>query len=100
MAAYLSLRHKETGVTYTDAGLVQVDEMLCAHLGVEPDPVNWFMGWMDWVGFSIAVSGKSVSDALAHHMDMDSPLGAPCADTLRLCQWFIDTFENASFSGR
>lgn len=94
MAAYLALVSKADGSTYTGRDLIKVDDMLCAHVGVEPDPECWHMGWMDWVGFSMAVSGKPVADAL-------SPmLPNMRADERKVVQWFIDNFENASFYGR
>ena len=97
MAAYLSLRHKETGAIFAGADLIKVDEMLCAALGVEPDPVSWHMGWMDWIGFSIAVrSDKSVADALSHHM-VPSQFGDPDPDSLAICNWFIASFDGESY---
>lgn len=94
MAAYLSLRHKETGALYTGAALVQVDEMLCAALGVEPDPVSWHAGWMDWIGFSLAYrADKPVAEVLG----MISPNAR--ANERAILDWFIATFENESFHG-
>lgn len=95
MAAYLSLRHKKTGVLYSGGALVQVDDMLCAHLGVEPDSVQWCEGWMDWIGFAIAYrSDKSVAEALA-------PMRKNArANERQIIDWFVSTFENESYHGR
>jgi hypothetical protein len=95
MAVYLALRHKVTGETYSGGKLVAVDEMLRAALGAEPDPVNWFAHWMDWVGFSIAYRfDKPIADTLAEMRDNARD------DERRIVDWFIDTFDNVSFSGR
>ena len=95
MAAHLSLRHKETGAIFTGSDLIKVDEMLCAALGVQPDPVSWHMGWMDWIGFCLAYrSDRAVADILGEM--------APNvrANERALVDWFILTFENASYHGR
>lgn len=94
MAAYLSLRHKETGKLYAGSGLVVVDEMLCEHLGIKPDPEKWHMDWMNWVGFCIAYrADKPITDALA-------PMRKNArASERRLLDWFADTFENESYHG-
>lgn len=39
---------------------VEIDEELCKHLGMPVDPVKWVGGWYDWVGWAIAVSGKTL----------------------------------------
>lgn len=40
-----------------------VDEEICAHLGVTPDPVKYYMGWYDAIGFLLAI-GKTWSEIL------------------------------------
>ena len=57
MAAYLSLRCKETGKLFAGSGLILVDEAMCRAAGVEPDPVNWFDNWMDTIGQTLAIWG-------------------------------------------
>ena len=98
MAAYLSIRHKETGEVFNGRKLIDVDNMMCAALGVAPDPEKWFMGWMDWAGFAIAVRfDKTIADALSHHMTTHEQFGAPAPEVVAVCQWLIDTFENESY---
>lgn len=94
MAAYLSLVSKTDGSMYAGRDLIKVDEMLCAHLGIEPDPVDWHMGWMDWIGFSLAYrADKPVAEVLAKMLDNAR------RDERDIIEWFIDTFENASYHG-
>ena len=35
----------------------KIDDEMCAHLGVQPDPKHWYKGWYDFIGASLA-SGK------------------------------------------
>ncbi len=37
------------------ATLTEVDEALCAHLGVPVHPVQWVRGWYDLEGFALAM---------------------------------------------
>lgn len=100
MAAYLALRHKADGKLYTGAALVQVDEMLARAMGDEPDPEEWYRGWMDCIGFALAFrSDKPVAEALSHLM-VDSMFGPPEPDLVTACEWFIANFENDSYHRR
>ena len=97
MAAYLSIRHKATGEVYNGRKLIEVYEMLSRAMGHEPDPVNWFEGWMNWAGFAIAVRGDmSIQNALIHHMTA-SDFGEPNETTVAVCEWLIANFENTSY---
>lgn len=44
--------------------LVEFDNELRSHLGVEPDPKLWVADWMDVVGFYLAM-GKSHDEVIA-----------------------------------
>jgi hypothetical protein len=100
MAAYLSIRHLETGDIYNGSKLIEVDEMLARAMGHEPHPENWFAGWMDWAGFSMAVRGdKPIADALSVYME-PSQFGEPSAELVNVCNWLIANFENASYHAR
>ncbi len=46
------------------AKLALVDDAICAHFGVEPDPIKYYHGWYDAIGFRLAI-GKSFSDIIA-----------------------------------
>ena len=35
-----------------------IDNELCAHLGVQPDPIRYYQGWYDCIGFALAI-GKT-----------------------------------------
>jgi len=52
MAAYFQLFPIGSTEAVTFAA---VDEAICAHLGVEPDPVHYRAGWYDSIGFALAV---------------------------------------------
>ena len=94
MAAYLSIRHKLTGEVYNGGKLVLVDNMLREALGAEPDPENWFIGWMDWIGFSLAYRfDKSIADTLAEMRDNARE------NERQVIDFFITNFENASYHG-
>jgi hypothetical protein len=99
MAAYLSIRHKMTNEVYNSSKLIEVDDMLARAMGQEPHSENWFEGWMDWAGFSMALrADKPIADALSVYMK-PSQFGEPNPASVAICQWFIDNFENASYHG-
>ncbi len=41
--------------------LVLIDEELCNHFKVDCDPVKWFHGWYDFIGYGLA-AGKSFAE--------------------------------------
>ena len=51
---------------------VDIDEKLCAHLGVEPHPKNYLYGWYDSIGLGVAM-GKTW-DQMRTWWDNDSPM--------------------------
>lgn len=54
MPACFQLISKETN---EPTKFQKIDEELCAHLGVECDPVRWLNGWYDCIGWALA-TGK------------------------------------------
>lgn len=48
MPNYLRLTNRETGVAHESRGLIEVDEKLCAALGVPCDDNSFYLGWVDW----------------------------------------------------
>lgn len=58
MPNVLSLIHRETGKRVEGRDFIALDEDMCAVFGVEPNTVNWVYGWMDCVGFSLAVTNS------------------------------------------
>ena len=91
MAAYLSLKHKESGEVYTGRKLIAVDAMLCEALDV-PITDEWHNNWMDWIGFMLAYrADKSVVDVL-------TPSRADARDNeQKIIDFFINNFENESY---
>ena len=55
-----TLTSKATGKT---EAFSKIDEDICAHLGVEVDPVEYVHGWYDSIGLGLAV-GKSFDEML------------------------------------
>jgi len=51
MPVCFSLTDKSTGQV---AVLSAVDDAMCAHFGVEPDPVKYYHSWFDTIGLAIA----------------------------------------------
>lgn len=97
MAAYLSLRHTDSGKVFTGSDLIEVDEMLARALGEQPDPKFWFRGWMNWAGFAMAFrADKPIAEALRHFMQ-DGDTEPAAQEAREVCDWFIANFENASF---
>ena len=52
MPNYFSLTNKETGEV---ENLADVDNALCAHLGVEPDERHYYAHWKDYLGLCLAM---------------------------------------------
>ncbi len=90
MAAYLKLVRKSDGVVFQGNKLVELDELIAEAMGEKPDPVNWFCGWMDSIGFLLAL-GKSFADLKQSYKD--SPMG------LRISEWLEANFDNQSYYG-
>jgi hypothetical protein len=61
MPNYIKYVRASTGQT---APLAEVDEEICAHLGIEVDPVHWCYGWFDSIGLLHSM-GKSQDEILA-----------------------------------
>jgi hypothetical protein len=39
------------------ASFIEVDERMCKHFGVEPDPDLWFRNWENALGLGLAAGG-------------------------------------------
>ena len=67
--------------------LTEVDNAICAHFGVEPDPVQWYNYWYVTVGFFLAM-GKDydyiVREFPAHQA---------------LCQFLAANYETNNWRG-
>ena len=58
--------------TEKPAKFVDIDEKLCAHMGVEPHPKNYLYGWYDSIGLGLAM-GKTW-DEMRTWWDDNSPM--------------------------
>lgn len=67
MPAYLQLFPKGSN---TPARFGQIDDAMCAHFGVTPDPNQYYRFWYDIEGFGLA-TGHSFDDMRAR--DEDAP---------------------------
>lgn len=54
MPACFQLIGKDTG---QPTKFQQIDDEMRVHFGVEPDPVRWYKGWYDYIGFTLATGG-------------------------------------------
>lgn len=88
MAAYLALKHKETGNVMCGQGLVEVDEIMCKSLQVECDPITFYKEWMDTVGFGLTC-GQTFDQ-----------LREKFPTRLDVIDWLDTHFENDSYHGR
>ena len=91
MAAYLALRDKTTGDLRMGRDLIEIDNELCAALGVQPDDDHFYRSWVDTIGFSLAL-GKSFEEARTQ-WSYD-------ADLQRVALWLESKFENTNYRGR
>lgn len=88
MPVVLSFIDRATGETIIDRDLIQVDARLCAALGVEPDANLFYRGWVDRVGFSLALGAT---------FDQCRETFAKSADMLPVIDWLEVCYENNSF---
>ena len=67
--------------------LAVVDNKLCAFLGVVPDPVNYYKGWYDGIGFGLAL-GKSWDEL---RQTFPSALG------VKIINWLEENYDVNAF---
>jgi len=91
MAAYLALRDKTTGDLRMGRDLIDIDNELCAALGVQPDDDHFYRSWVDTIGFSLAL-GKSFEEARTQ-WSYD-------ADLQRVVSYLEARYENTSYFNR
>lgn len=77
MPNILRLTDRKTGASHEGRGLIEVDEKLCAALGVPVDPVHFHRGWVDWIGLYVTNDWSKVRDGYR-----DEPDRAPILDWL------------------
>jgi hypothetical protein len=95
MAAYLELTRKTDGKVYNGSRLIDLDTEIAAHLGIEPDPVEWTLGWMNGPGLYLAV-GKTfaqVREIFTGNIDAEPACEA-------LLDYLEANFTNTSFISR
>ena len=65
MPAYFTLTKKGED---KPASLVDIDEAMCAHMGVTPHEINYYRNWYDTIGLALAV-GKDWAWMREHMSD-------------------------------
>jgi hypothetical protein len=65
MPNHLCLVDKVTGNSHMSRDLIEVDEKLCAGLGVPCDPVGFYLGWVDWMAFYVSDNWDAAREALS-----------------------------------
>jgi hypothetical protein len=50
--------------------LVLIDDLICEHFGVEPDPVKYLAGWYDSIGLKLAM-GQSFPQIIASYKEYE-----------------------------
>lgn len=89
MAVHLTLKNKLTGEVFENKGLIDVDNAMCKHLGVAPDPFFWHRSWVDSIGMGLAF-GKTFDEIREYFSE---------PEMLRIIDWLDDNFINASTRG-
>jgi hypothetical protein len=70
MPNFLRLTDLATGIGHENRGLIEVDEKLCAALGVPCDETNFYQGWVDWMGLYVTNDWAKVFKS---YEESDSP---------------------------
>lgn len=91
MAAYLSLKDRNTGEIIEGKKLIELDDRMCNAFGIQPDPKNWLCNWMDVIGFNLA-TGKTFDEMLSDNRWLD--------EERRIICWLQERYENASYFSR
>jgi hypothetical protein len=73
MPNFLRLTDKTTGQSHEGRGLIEVDEKLCAALGVPVDEVSFYLGWVDWMPLYVCDTWDKVREAYEPYKDKLSP---------------------------
>ena len=82
---------------------VTIDEEICAHCGVTPDPDRYLDGWYDSIGFRLAF-GKSWDEIRkdfslqameANERDDGAPYSVLMHRLMRITDWLEERFEAA-----
>lgn len=98
MAVQLQLTRKADGKV---ADLVALDNEICDVLGVEPHPRDFYVGWVDTIGFSLAC-GKTFEEVRSHWCDPNE-YGEPTERDLergRVIDYLETYFDNTSYGCR
>jgi hypothetical protein len=82
MPNFLALTDKTTGTSHQGRGLIEVDEKLCAHLGVEVHPVDFYHGWVDWMALYLHNDWASVRKAYEDETPERAAIRKPVLDFL------------------
>lgn len=89
MPAVLALRDKKTGQHIEDRRLIEVDELICAHLGIAVDPIDFARNWVDNIGFRLSI-GTDFETIKKSYEGLDE-------QKMAITQFLDDNYFNASY---
>ena len=88
MAVQLCLQDKETGKFLAGSDFIALDNAIAESFGEEPHEVHWCRGWMNSVGFALAV-GKTFDEVKQmFHYD---------EETVQITEWLAQRYDNTSY---
>lgn len=80
-----------------------IDEEMCKHFGVTPDPVQYYCEWFNWIGFRLAM-GRSL-EYLRGYFNGASDFGPKEDDRMfdelsKITKWLDENFTSDAFYQR
>jgi len=78
--------------------LQTIDDMMRAHFGAPADPVKWYLGWYNSVGFALAV-GKRFSEIKKIYRDYVAESHEPADEQMvKVIEWLEENFESNAWA--
>jgi hypothetical protein len=65
MPNYVTFTDRKTGQPFMGRDLIQIDERMCAELGVQCDEKNFYCFWVDWTVFYVQNGWENVRKAIS-----------------------------------
>lgn len=93
MPNFLRLVDKQTEQAHEGRGLIEVDEKLCAGLGVPCDEKSFYMGWVDWDTLYVTDDWAKVREMYVGH---DTPERAELRKPI--LDWLEEHYELAGYA--
>lgn len=96
---------RKTSEKFSPVPLAHIDNEMCEHFKVEPHPVAYYRGWVDDIGFSLAM-GKSFDQIIAQ---IQTAVDSLATDTdnlpyeqrrMEIAKWLNENFTSDAFYQR